>query len=200
MKKPQNQIFTPELIRIVKIFGGISIVLVLFLSFFNEKRANNTGKSISILHVGDAERIFFKNVRVANYDVEVSQDAKLTIYRHRNRTLMEGHEGAFLNLSIFLNRDNNEAIIYVEASQEEIPLHLKWFNKETHEQGELKFEGGDKFSHFDFVQKFYPLLAEDYSIQILENENWVIFLTDYKEREVLKTICMDYYRMINFSN
>jgi len=34
----------PNLLKIIKVFGLVSIALVIFFSFFNDRRANNTGQ------------------------------------------------------------------------------------------------------------------------------------------------------------
>lgn len=39
----QAPVLTPELLKVIKIFGLLSVSIVLVLSFFNEYRADNTG-------------------------------------------------------------------------------------------------------------------------------------------------------------
>ena len=82
MAKNNKDTLSPELIRLLKIFGIGSLVFVLIMSFFNEKRANNSGKEPSPMRMADADRLYFKNVRAAYYDIENRRDAKMTVYRH----------------------------------------------------------------------------------------------------------------------
>lgn len=63
-----NDALSSELIRIIKIFGAISVGLVLLLSLFNDRKADNTG-SMDEFFVTDASRIYFKNLRQSNYDI-----------------------------------------------------------------------------------------------------------------------------------
>lgn len=81
MASQHDKIMTPELIKIIKIFGISSLVLVLLLSIFNERRANSSGSDSTIMRVALAERLFFKNVRASFYDIEGHREAKMTIYR-----------------------------------------------------------------------------------------------------------------------
>ena len=69
-----------EMFRLLKIFGIASLCLVFFLSFFNEKKANNSGaeKTFSIT---DASRIYFNNIRRAYYNREANNEAKMDVFR-----------------------------------------------------------------------------------------------------------------------
>ena len=85
MGNRSHDTFSPEMLRILKIFGVGSLVFVFIMSFFNERRANNSGQEDSPMSIGDADRLYFKNVRAAYYDVEERKDARMTIYRHGKR-------------------------------------------------------------------------------------------------------------------
>ena len=81
-QKPKTDpILTPELIKIIKIFGIASISLVLILSFFNEKRANNSGEEDSFRMV-DSDRLYFLNVRASYYYRENRNDAGMVFFRN----------------------------------------------------------------------------------------------------------------------
>ncbi|PRY89267.1 hypothetical protein [Mongoliibacter ruber] len=187
--------FSPEMVRILKIFGFGSLIFVFVLSFFNERKADNTGEADSVMYMADPERIYFKNLRASVYDREGREDAKMNIYRHgkRKQSTSEPH----LNFMILLNRVKNEAYIYLEAFPEDFPMKLKWKNLDTEEVGELEFLGGDKFAHFDFADRFYPLLIENTYFEMWYEENWVPILEEDRERESVRVTLVDFYRLIN---
>jgi hypothetical protein len=194
MASSQEQIFTPELLKVIKIFGVASVLLVLLLSFFNEKRANNTGREISELTVMDANRLYFKNVRTAWYDAENRHDAKMDVFRYGKR--ITEAEMPLLNLAILINRKEREAYIYVETNFE-TPFILEWRNLENQSRGSLSFEGGDKFSHWQFVKEFYPILLQTSEFFLLKEGDKKPLLLEDKQREALLTTCADFYKLIN---
>jgi len=198
MPSSSNDTLSPEMIRILKIFGLGSLLFVFVLSFFNERRADNTGKEEGIMHLRDADRLFFKNVRAPYYDVEGRKDAKMTVYRHGKRVLNE--ERPILNFSILINQLKDESYIYVELSTEEIPIRIQWKNNGSSESGELEFQGGDKFAHLKFAVELSPLLDENIHFQLWHMNGWVSILEESKEREALITTLTDYFRLINYNN
>lgn len=198
MPASSNEIFSPEMIRILKIFGLGSILLVLFLSFFNERRANNSGDETNLMRMSDAERLFFKNVRAPYYDFEGRSDAKINIYRYGKR--VKEDDNPILNLSILLNSIKNESYIFVEPTPETLPFVLKWKNETDMDSGKLIFYGGNKFDHFEFVRKLHLLLKEETFFELEKDSILLPILNKEKEREALKTTIKDYYRLIDFSD
>ncbi|MCH7413468.1 hypothetical protein MM213_08230 [Belliella sp. R4-6] len=184
---------TPEMIKILKIFGLGSILFVLMLSFFNEKRANNSGKEDSILSITDAERIYFKNVRGLYYDIEGRDDAKMTVYRFGKR-LIES-ESPLINLAILINRVKDEAYIYVEPSWDTNYFKLRITLDD--EVNTFDFKSGDKLSHFEFVNRIYPFLRENAYFEVWKDDKWIPILENEKEIDALKTPISDFYRLIN---
>jgi hypothetical protein len=196
MAAKSNDTFPPEMIRLLKIFGIGSFLFVLLLSFFNDRRANNTGNQESELWVSDAQRMFFKNLRGAFYDQEVRNDAKMTVYRHGKRT--KAAADPVLNFAILINRVKSEAYIYAETSDEILPITLFWLNKRDQLTGNLTFEGGDKMAHFAFAQKIYALMVEEEVDFELENSTGRrIIWTDEKERDAVHTTLEDFFKLIN---
>lgn len=195
MATSSNDTFSPEMIRILKIFGLGSVLFVLLLSFFNERRANNTGEEPNPMGVADQDRLFFKNMRAAYYDVEGREDAKINIYRYGKR--IKGEDVPNLNLSILLNRIKDEAYIFVEPNPENLPLHLKWKHESLADSGELIFQGGDKFAHYDFVRKLYPLLEENLIWERIDGTLPTPILEEETARETLKITIRDYDRLTN---
>lgn len=196
MAAKSNDTFPPEMIRLLKIFGIGSFLFVLLLSFFNERRANNTGNQESELWVSDAQRMFFKNLRGAFYDQEVRNDAKMTVYRHGKRTKAAAEP--VLNFAILINRVKSEAYIYAETSDEMLPITLYWLNRHDQQTGKLTFEGGDKMGHYAFAQKVYALLVEeDVDFELANSSGRTILWKEEKERNAVFTTLEDYFQLIN---
>lgn len=195
MPSSSHDTFSPEMIKILKIFGLGSVLFVLLLSFFNERKANNTGEDENPMQVADQDRLFFKNMRTPYYDIEGREDAKINIYRYGKRIKSSGMPA--LNLSILLNRVKDEAYIFVEPNPENLPLHLKWRNESLSDSGELVFYGGDKFAHYDFVRKLYPLLEENLIWERTDGTSPTPILQEETAREALKITIRDYDRLTN---
>lgn len=191
--------FSPEMLKILKIFGIGSLVFVFIMSFFNERRANNSGKEDSPMSIGDADRLYFKNVRAAYYDIEERKDARMTIYRHGKRVKTE--EVFTIGLSILINRIKNEAYIFIESNSEELPIKVKWSNLDgKNKSGELVFEGGDKYAHLSFIEALYPLLLENTLFELWDGEKFIQIFEGENDKDALRITITDYYKLINKPN
>lgn len=184
-------IFTPELVRIMKIFGLVSIGLVLVLSFFNTKRANNTGNQ-SAFTVSASNRLYFLNMRAVQYDREVRRDAGMTLFRHGNRD--DSETIAKLNLVLILNTGKDEAYLYFEPGQNQWPIKLKVEKENSSE--EFVFENGNKELHAMHIQKIKPWLEEGNSFYLYTEESWKPIWDEPREIESLKTVLEDYSELL----
>ncbi len=148
------------------------------------------------MSITDADRLYFKNVRAAYYDIEDRKDAKMTIYRHGKRANTE--DVISVGLSILLNRVKDEAYIFVESTTEALPIKIRWSNlEEESRNGELVFEGGDKYSHFAFVEELYPLLLENTILELWHEGKYVPILEGEVDKDALRITIIDYYKLIN---
>ena len=188
--------FSPEMIKIFKIFGLGSLFFVLFLSFFNEKRANNTGSEPSEFNVSDAERLFFRNLRASYYDIEDRRDAKITIYRHKKR--FQSEVQPYFNFVIMYSRMLSEAYLFFEVFPDDYPVFLQLENQNGTIK-ELEFNGGNKFDHFDFSMQFFENFGENTQVRLKVGDTWETVLEDEKDRDILKTVFSDYFRLVNRS-
>jgi len=186
----------PEMMSLFKIFGISSIVFVFIISFFNEKRPVSVDQD-SYLAIDDASRLYFKNVRQPYYDREGRGDAKMNIYRLGKRILNE-HE-PILNVAIIINRIKDEAYLYVEPSgvleQEEI-IAIKWVSENELERGELVFKSGDRYDHYNFVEKLYTLLLANASFSVEIEGEWYPLLQEQKARDAFRITSFDYFRLV----
>lgn len=193
---PQRQktddIFSPELIRILKIFGLLSVCFVLLLSFFNTKRANNSGEDLTF-RVTSSNRLYFLNVRAIKYDRETRSDAGMLLYRHGRRASSEGDPQ--LDLVIILNNPKDETYLYWELANIDWPLEIKASNGEN-EQFFL-FQNGNNAELLGHVRQLRPWIDEEADFEIKVDSTWIPLWSKPAEKKALKTILEDYFRLIN---
>ncbi len=191
-RQNSNDILSPELIKILKIFGLISISLVLLLSFFNTKRANNSGKDLTF-RMTSSSRLYFLNVRAIKYDRETRSDAGMTLFRHGKRVVSDTEP--LLDLVIILNSAKDEAYLYLE------PLNLEWpleIRASTAEKVKVfQFQNGNNSELLGYVKQLEPWIVDDASFEIKNDSGWVTIWANPKEKEALKAILKDYKRLVN---
>lgn len=195
-QKPKTDpILTPELIRIIKIFGIASILIVILLSFFNNKRANNSGED-DTFRMADSDRLYFLNVRASYYDRENRTDAGMALFRHGKRVISDSIPA--LDLLIILNSQKDEAYLYLEPVNFDWPIKISAYNELKSE--EFTLDNGNKFDHKVHVDKLKPWIEETASFDLWYKESWIPIWASPKEKEVLKTILNDYFRLLNQTN
>jgi hypothetical protein len=188
---------SPELIGILKLFGAVSIGMVLLLSLFNDRRANNTGE-MDEFFITEASRIYFRNLRQSSYDLELRKDAKMDVFRYEKRVTDTARQ--VLNVALIINRKKDAAYLYLEphgSLQQENPLVIRW-KKQSGEKGENTFYQGDRFSHLQFLANIFPLLIleEKVEFEAKIKEAWIPILTSQEEIDALRIPCKDYFRLI----
>lgn len=191
-RQKTNEIFSPELVKILKIFGLISIGLVVLLSFFNTKRANNSGDDLTF-RMSSSSRIYFLNVKAIKYDREARSDAGMILFRHRKRAVEENEP--MLNLVLILNNPKDEAYLYLEPVKLDWPLEIRATLNENKQ--EFLFENGNNSELLSYVRKLEPWISKDANFEIKADSTWVGIWTKPQEKEALKTSLEDYFRLIN---
>lgn len=186
-----DPILTPELLKIIKIFISLSIGLVLFFSFFNSRRANNTGAD-QRFRMADSNRIYFLNIRAIDYEREIRKDARMTLFRHEDRAVSDQPS---LDFIIILNKTKDEAYLYLEPQNLEWPIRLKAKHGETEKIFEL--QNGNNLKFFTYLEELKPWIMEDSQFQIQINNDWEEIWQSPSERQALKATLEDYYRLIN---
>lgn len=195
-QKPKTDpILTPELIKIIKIFGIASISLVIVMSFFNNKRANNSGED-DTFRMADSDRIYFLNVRASYYDRENRTDAGIALFRHGKRQISDSIPS--LDLLIILNSQKDEAYLYLEPKNFDWPIKIRASSELKSE--EFFLGNGNKFDHKGHVDKLKPWTEDAASFDLRYKESWVPIWASPKEKEVLKTILNDYFGLLNQIN
>ncbi len=191
-KSSSDPVFTPELLRIIKIFGAVSIGLVIILSFFNERRANNTGED-PIFRMTDANRIYFLNMKAIKYNREQRRDAGMIVLRHKK--LEKEGDVPNLKLMIILNSQKDEAYIYLEPINLEWPLTLKLEAESGTEV--VTFQNGNKTDHYEMFQTLKPYIDKNANVQIQTENGWRSIWETPEEKEALQTIKEDYENLID---
>ena len=191
----RNTILTPELVKILKIFFFSSFGLMLVFSFFDSHRAANSGKD-QTFRITDANKLYFLNVRSIHYDRELRRDANMTIFRHRKRTQSDSLPK--MDPMIILNPIKDEAYIYFELINAELPvlLHARLGN----ENQTIEFIQGNNKEHYQLMRKIKHLIDKDFEIHLVKTEFQSPLWSSEKEKEILKTVFEDYFRLINQSD
>ncbi|MEB2783392.1 hypothetical protein [Algoriphagus persicinus] len=191
-RQKTNDALSPELIKILKIFGLVSIGLVLLLSFFNTKRANNTGNDTTF-RMASSNRMYFLNVRAINYHRETRSDAEMLLFRHEKREIPENKPS--LDLVIILNSQKEEAYLYFEPVNTDWPLKIRISRNGKQEEVQLQNSNNSQF--LDYVRQLEPWIANDAEFEIKQNSTWIDIWSTPKEKEALKSIVEDYFRLID---
>ncbi|MBN3581539.1 hypothetical protein JYB64_04020 [Algoriphagus aestuarii] len=187
----RDPIFTPELIKILKIFGLASLLLVFVFSFFNDKRADNTGEDRTF-KVNDSNRLFFLNLRSIHYEREARIDAKMTLFRHKDT--IQNDKPWNLILVIILNSLKNESYIYFELQNLKWPIELKAVS--AGEEQKFHLENGNNKQFFDYLTSLKPWIEEDADFFIQKDGTWKSIWETEIEKESLKEIMDDYLKLL----
>ena len=185
-------VFTPDLIKVLKIFLGSALGLVLLLSFFDGYRANNTGKDRTF-QVADADRLFFVNLRSIHYDREVRQEAEMELFRHGKRRKFDTIPSFFP--AILLPSKTREAYLFFELEGADYPIQIQAILGD--EVIQIPFDLSGNTAHNSLGEQLWPLLQQKASFKLLvEGKEYPLWQTE-SDKEVLKTVLTDYFRILN---
>jgi hypothetical protein len=185
-------VFTPDLIKVLKIFLGSALGLVLLLSFFDGYRANNTGKDRSF-KVADADKLFFVNLRSIHYDRELRSEAKMELFRHGKRRKFDTIPSFFP--AILLPSKTKEAYLFFELEGADYPIQIQVILGD--EVIQIPFDLSGNTAHKSLGEQLWPLLQQQASFKMLvEGKEYPLWQTE-SDKEVLKTVLTDYFRILN---
>ena len=185
-------VLTPDLIKVLKIFLGSALGLVLILSFFDGYRANNTGKERTF-QVAAADRLFFVNLRSIHYDREVRQEADMEIFRHGKRLKSDTIPRFFP--AILLPSKTNEAYLFFELEGADYPIQIQ--AKLRDQVIQIPFDLGGNTAHKALGEQLWPMLQQNASFSWLVGGKETPLWQTESEKEVLKTVLTDYFRILN---
>ena len=185
-------VFTPDLIKVLKIFLGSALGLVLLLSFFDGYRADNTGKERTF-QAADADRLFFVNLRSIHYDREVRQEADMELFRHGKRLKSDRIPTFFP--AILLPSKTKEAYLFFELEGADYPIQIQAILGD--EVIQIPFDLSGNTAHKSLAEQLWPLLQQQVSFKLLvEGKEYPLWQTE-SDQEVLKTVLTDYFRVLN---
>jgi hypothetical protein len=185
-------VFTPDLIKVLKIFLGSALGIVLLLSFFDGYRADNTGKDRSFKIV-NADKLFFVNLRSIHYDREMRSEAKMEIFRHGKRQTAP-NSPSFFPAILFPSKEE-EAYLFFELEGATYPIQIQVMDqgKET----KISFDLAGNTAHRALAEQLWPFLQGDASFTWEVNGSKYPLWANESEKEVLKTVLTDYFRVLN---
>ena len=185
-------VFTPNLIKVLKIFLGSALGIVLLLSFFDGYRADNTAKDRSF-KVADAHKLFFVNLRSIHYDRELRSEAKMELFRHGKRPKFDTIPRFFP--AILLPSKTKEAYLFFELEGADYPIQIQAILGD--EVIQIAFDLSGNTAHKSLGDQLWPLLQQQASFKLLvEGKEYPLWQTE-SDKEVLKTVLTDYFRILN---
>jgi hypothetical protein len=156
----------------------------------NENKAKYT--------TSDASELFFKNVRSIYYDKSVMDEARLDIYRIKER--LQAEDYPLLNLSIVVNWRFDEAYLLTEPNaylQQADTIQVMWQDTTNNQQGTYQFTQGNKDSHFRFATQLYRSLQAEHQLFVLNEDERVQFMRRRNTREPFRKTMVDYFRLVD---
>ena len=185
-------VLTPDLIKVLKIFLGSALALVLVLSFFDGYRANNTGKDRAF-QAADPDRLFFVNLRSVHYDREVRPEAGMELFRHGKRLMSDTIPTFFP--ALLLHSKQKEAYLFFELEGADYPIQIQAIL--GGEVIQIPFDLGGNTAHKALGEQLWNLLQQNASFSLSVNgKEYPLWQTE-SEKEVLKTVLTDYFRILN---
>ena len=185
-------VLTPDLIKVLKIFLGSALALVLMLSFFDGYRANNTGKDRAF-QLADADRLFFVNLRSIHYDREVRPEAGMEFFRHGKRLKPDTIPTFFP--ALLLHSKQKEAYLFFELEGADYPIQIQATLGD--EVIQIPFDLGGNTAHKALGEQLWSLLQQNASFSLSMNGKETPLWQTESEKEVLKTVLTDYFRILN---
>lgn len=187
----KDPILTPELVKILKIFGFSSIFLVLVLALTDTHRANNSGQE-GEFRMSDSARLFFLNVRAIDYEREIRQEAGMWLFRHRE--FLSREITPSLGFVLILHPSKDESYVYLEPRGLEWPIRLLIQNGSQEEA--VLLEDGNKQDHFRQAMSLKEQLDQEARIYVLLEGKKVAILDTAKEKEAIKSTFADYFQLL----
>jgi hypothetical protein len=140
-------------------------------------------------------RLFFQNVRQLYYDREERPEAKMILYRIKERTTTQ--EYPLINLTIIDHWIQDEAYIYTECNRffdEMTPIEVSWESPEG-QTGTYTMELMNKEGMLAFSQAIFEGIRLRNSFFILYETDSIPFLEKPRDREAFRKTMSDFYRL-----
>lgn len=175
---------------------ALLFIIILVSASCNPVKDKQVDQTTIDFKTDDSSKLFFKNVRRNYYDVEVMEEAKLEIYRFKER-IIDSDKPA-INLSIVNNWRYDEAYVLLEPNEpigSIQDIKLEWQNEDG-TSGVLNFEGGNKTDQLMFASELYKQIQDGSTFWLVSAEDRISLLDDNKSREAFRITMFDYYRLV----
>jgi hypothetical protein len=172
--------------------------LLCSLSACNTSGSKDANENEAQYTTSDASELFFKNVRSIYYDKTVMDEARLDIYRIKER--IQAEDFPLLNLSIVVNWRFDEAYVLTEPNsylQQMDTIKVMWQDTIRDESGMYRFTQGNKDTHFRFATQLYRSLQAEHQLYILDKEGKLDFMDRRDAREPFRKTMVDYFRLVD---
>ena len=147
----------------------------------------------------DASELFFKNVRQSYYDKTEMKEAKLDVYRIKER--MKPAAYPLLQPAIVVNWRYDEAYLLLEPNallQGLDSVKIIWEDTVGNKKGYYVFTNGNKTDHYRLATSIYNSIQDRQQLYIVGKDNSKLeFLHKTSEREAFRKTLFDYYRLVD---
>jgi len=180
-------------------FYRITLLLALYcLSACDTSGGKDISEDEAKYTTSDASELFFKNVRSIYYEKTVMNNAKLDVYKIKER--LQAEDYPLLNLSIVVNWRYDEAYVLTEPNtylQQMDTVRVIWQDTTNNDEGTYKFVQGNKDAHFRFATQIYRSLSAEHQLYLLNEEEKVKFMHRRDAREPFRKTMVDYFRLVD---
>lgn len=146
----------------------------------------------------DASEIFFRNVRSIYYEKTVIDEAKLDVYRLKDRP--EADDYPLLGLSIAVNWRYDEAYVLTEPNtflQQMDTIRIMWRDTTQNDSGVFQFSKGSKDDHFRLATQLYRSIQAQRKLYVLHDQQELPFMQRRDAREAFRKTMVDYFRLVD---
>lgn len=142
-------------------------------------------------------KIYFKNTRQLDYDIQSLGNGVMEIYRHKKRSNTEAVPS--FTVALAANWRNEEAYLAIEPNSfftHKDTIRLEWQSGDT-AQGIYEFCFGSKPEHFKFASQVFLSIKQQHNLFIwYKKQEKIPFLANENEKQAFRKTMIDYYRLV----
>lgn len=148
-------------------------------------------------HTLESDELYFKNIRRFYYEVEHKKEASMDVLRHKSRWkgVLEVHQGPFV--SIVLNPKFDEAHALFEWNDGPLDGQLVLEMQDPKDTTRLELHFPDTDSQRAIAAQLYEALHRSEFGWLAHYQGQTVKVwTTNEERQTLKTVLKDYFRLV----
>jgi hypothetical protein len=143
-------------------------------------------------------KIYFKNTRQLDYDIQSLGNGVMEIYRHKKRST--NTEKPCFTVALATNWRNEEAYVAIEPNSfftHKDTIRLLWQSSDTAQEGVYEFSFGSKPEHFKFASQVFLSIKQQHKLFITnKQQEKTPFLENDNEKQAFRKTMIDYYRLV----